>query len=126
MPARVLLVEDNRDLSSTIASALEKSGCVVTAGASAYEAERLVLAEGRHFDVVLSDIVMPGARDGIALAKNLRARRPDLPVVLMTGYSKEVGDALATCLEVLTKPCPADQIIAALSNALRRAAGPMH
>jgi len=124
--ARVLLVEDNRDLSSTIASALEKSGCVVTAAASAYEAERLVLAEGRQFDVVLSDIVMPGARDGVALAKNLRQRKPELPVVLMTGYSREIGDAVATGFEVLTKPCPADEIIAALSNAVRRAAGPMH
>lgn len=124
--ARVLLVEDNRDLSSTIASALEESGCVVTEAASASEAERLVFAEGCHFDVVLSDIVMPGARDGIALAKDLRARKPELPVVLMTGYSKEVGDAVATGLEVLSKPCPAEEIMAALTNAVRRAAGPMH
>jgi len=51
---------------------------------------------------------------------------PEAPVVLMTGYSSGVGDAAAMGLEVLTKPCPADEIIAALSKAVRRAAGPVH
>jgi DNA-binding NtrC family response regulator len=98
----------------------------VTAAASAYEAERLVLAEGHRFDVVLSDIVMPGPHDGVALAKHLREHKPGLPVVLMTGYSKEVGEARASGLEVLTKPCPADEIIATISNAVRRSPGPIH
>jgi two-component system, NtrC family, sensor kinase len=126
LSARVLLVEDNRDLSATIASTLESCGCVVTPASSAYEAERLIDAPGRHFDVVLSDIVMPGARDGVTFAAHLRERRPELPVVLMTGYSREVGDAVAMGLDVLTKPCAADDIVAALSKAVRRAAGPMH
>ncbi len=126
LPARVLLVEDNRELSSTLASTLEKSGCSVTSAASASEAERLVLVEGHRFDVVLSDVVMPGPHDGVALARHLRERKPELPVVLMTGYASEVGEAVASGLEVLTKPCPADEIIATISSAVRRSARPMH
>jgi DNA-binding NtrC family response regulator len=77
--------------------------------------------------VVLTDIVMPGA-DGIALAKGLRERRPDLPIVLMTGYSKEARHAVGTDMEVLAKPCAADEIVGALSRAIsaRRPASPMH
>jgi CheY-like chemotaxis protein len=127
LSARVLLVEDSPELSSTIAASLERSGCVVTPVASAQEAERLALAPGSGFDVVLTDIVMPGA-DGIALAKGLRKRKPDLPIVLMTGYSKEARHAVGTDMEVLAKPCAADEIVGALSRAIsaRRPASPMH
>jgi two-component system NtrC family sensor kinase len=127
LSARVLLVEDNAELSSTIAASLERSGCVVTPVASAQEAEHLALAPGSGFDVVLSDIVMPGA-DGIALATRLRQRRPDLPVVLMTGYQKEVRHAVGADTEVLAKPCAADEIVGALSRAIsaHRPASPMH
>ena len=127
LSARVLLVEDSPDLSSTIAASLEKSGCIVTPVASAQEAERLALAPGSGFDVVLSDIVMPGA-DGVALAVRLRKRRPDLPVVLMTGYSKEARHGAPSGMEVLAKPCAAGEIVGALSRAIssQRPASPMH
>ena len=127
LSARVLLVEDSPDLSSTIAASLEKSGCIVTPVASAQEAERLALAPGSGFDVVLSDIVMPGA-DGLALAIRLRKRRPDLPVVLMTGYSKEARHAAPSGMEILAKPCAAGEIVGALSRAIsnQRPASPMH
>jgi CheY-like chemotaxis protein len=127
LSARVLLVEDSPELASTIAASLEKSGCRVTPVSSAQEAERLALAPGSGFDVVLSDIVMPGA-DGIALATRLRKRRPELPVVLITGYSREVRHAVGPDMEVLAKPCPAEEILGALSRAIsaHRPASPMH
>jgi two-component system NtrC family sensor kinase len=127
LSARVLLVEDSPELSSTIAASLEKSGCVVTPVSSAQEAERLALAPGTRFDVVLTDIVMPGA-DGIALAARLRKRKPDLPVVFITGYSREVRHAVGADMEVLAKPCAAEEIVGALSRAIsaHRPASPMH
>jgi signal transduction histidine kinase/ActR/RegA family two-component response regulator len=127
LSARVLLVEDSPELSSSIAASLERSGCVVTPVSSAVEAERLALAPDSGFDVVLSDIVMPGG-DGVALAARLRKRRPDLPVVLITGYAREVRHAVGPDLEILAKPCAADDIVGALSRAIstQRPASPMH
>jgi len=127
LSARVLLVEDSPELSSSIAATLEKSGCVVTPVSSAVEAERLALAPDSGFDVVLSDIVMPGG-DGVALATRLRTRRPELPVVLITGYSREVRHAVGPDLEILAKPCAAEDIVGALSRAIsaQRPDSPMH
>jgi signal transduction histidine kinase/ActR/RegA family two-component response regulator len=127
LSARVLLVEDSPELASTIAASLEKSGCRVTPVNSAYEAERLALSPGSGFDVVLTDVVMPGS-DGIALATRLRKRRPELPVVLITGYSREVRHAVGSDMEVLTKPCGAEEILGALSRAIsaHRPSSPMH
>ena len=127
LSARVLLVEDSPELSSTLVASLERSGCVVTPVSSAQEAERLAFAPDGGFDVVLTDIVMPGG-DGVALATQLRKRRPDLPVVLITGYSKEVRHAVGADMEILAKPCAADEIVGALSRAIsgHRPASPMH
>jgi CheY-like chemotaxis protein len=69
------------------------------------------------FDVVLSDVVMPGTLNGIGLAQRLRESRPDLPVVLMTGYAEELGKAASLQVEVLPKPCSAEAIIAAVQRA---------
>jgi|KBSMisStandDraft_5_1062788.scaffolds.fasta_scaffold09995_8 signal transduction histidine kinase/ActR/RegA family two-component response regulator len=127
LSAHVLLVEDSPELSSSIAASLERSGCVVTPVSSAVEAERLALAPDNGFDVVLSDIVMPGG-DGVALAARLRKRRPELPVVLITGYAREVRHAVGPDLEILAKPCAAEDIVGALSRAIsaQRPASPMH
>jgi two-component system NtrC family sensor kinase len=127
LSARVLLVEDNPELASSLAASLETSGCSVTPVGSVREAERLALAAGSGFDVVLSDIVMPGA-DGIALANRLRKRRPELPVVLITGYSREVRHAVGAGMEVLAKPCTAQELLGALSRAIaaHRPPTPMH
>ena len=126
LSARVLLVEDSAELASTIAASLERLGCAVTPVATAQEAERLALVPGR-FDVVLSDVVMPGA-DGIALAQRLRKRKPELPVVLITGVSGQARQAVPSGMEVLAKPCGAQEIAGALARAIaaRRPAAPMH
>jgi signal transduction histidine kinase/CheY-like chemotaxis protein len=122
---RVLLVEDNADVCAALTAVLRDYGCAVTTAASADEAERLLDAAPERFDVVLSDVVMPGDRDGLALAFALRKRRPDVPVVLMTGYAKEVARAVASGIEVLPKPCAPDDVARALVRAIasRKPAG---
>ena len=120
LEARVLLVEDDADVSSALASILRGLGSTVTAVSSADEAEALLVAE--NFDAVLSDIVVPGRRDGIALALALRARKPRIPAVLMTGYARETERAQAAGIEVLRKPCAPDDVARALRRALGNAA----
>ncbi len=83
---RVLLVEDNLAVRRAIERLLSRLRYDVAAAGSAEEAE--LLAEARPFDLLLTDMVLPG-RSGSALANRLRARWPSLPVVLMSGYTED-------------------------------------
>src|SRR5690242_15191119 len=86
-----LLVEDNPEVAKVTEQMIEQLGYRVQRAGSAKEA--LELAEGTPFDLVISDIVMAGSMDGIGLARALRQRRPDLPVVLVTGFAGSVTEA---------------------------------
>ena len=75
------------------------------------EAERLP-------DLILSDVMMPGGKNGIQLAREVRARHAGLPVVLASGYAESVRrDAEAQGLTLLAKPFD----IATLAEAVKRA-----
>ena len=110
----VLLVEDNPHVAEVTTAMLRSLGCSVVAAADATDALRR-LDEGERFDLVLSDIVMPGPIDGLTLAGRLRAQYPDLPLVLATGYSP-VSEAPAG-VEILHKPFDLDILAAALASA---------
>ena len=76
--------------------------------------------------VVLTDVVMPGELDGIALAKALRVERPELPLLLMTGYAQQIDAIAALGFDVVPKPCSAEILSAALARAMRlRATSPL-
>jgi PAS domain S-box-containing protein len=81
----VLVVEDNPEVLAVCVSMLEQLGYKAYAVSGALAA--LEVIENKDFDLVLSDIVMPGGMDGAALANAIRARRPQLPVLLATGFS---------------------------------------
>src|SRR5262249_26627409 len=83
---RVLVVDDNEELADVTVALLGAHGCVVER-ARTPELALAKVAGGGRFDVVLSDIVMPGQIDGVALARELQRRVPGLPVVLISGYS---------------------------------------
>ncbi|MBI3366978.1 MAG: response regulator [Burkholderiales bacterium] len=114
---RVLLVEDNLDLGAVTVALLQSFDCAVCQVHDADQALRL-LADDRAFDVVLSDVAMSGAMDGLALARELRRRWPRLPVVLISGFAGPPGDAAE--FELLTKPCPPEALVAALLRAIAR------
>src|SRR5437867_1772665 len=81
----VLLVEDNPDVASVSAGLLEQLGYTVRKVANAEAALREIELDG--VDLVFSDIVMPGKMDGLSLAHHLKAIRPELPILLASGYS---------------------------------------
>jgi signal transduction histidine kinase/CheY-like chemotaxis protein len=81
----VLLVEDNPDVATVSAGLLEQLGYTVRRVADAEAALREIELDG--IDLVFSDIVMPGKMDGLGLAHRLKAIRPELPVLLTSGYS---------------------------------------
>jgi two-component system, cell cycle sensor histidine kinase and response regulator CckA len=84
---KVLLVEDE-DMVRTVAErALTRAGYEVTACASGEEG-LTAIAESGTFDLVVSDVVMPGM-DGPAMVRAIRARLPQMPVLFMSGYAEE-------------------------------------
>jgi DNA-binding NtrC family response regulator len=78
------------------------------------------LDNGGTVNLVFSDIVMPGGMVGVALACQLRSRRPELPVVLTSGHPGTAFGELATIgLRVLAKPYGLDELRAALQQAVQ-------
>jgi signal transduction histidine kinase/ActR/RegA family two-component response regulator len=117
----VLLVEDNEDLAGATSALLEGVGCRVQWASSGDAARDLIDRGATHFDVVVSDMAMPGKLDGLGLAEWLHERHPEMLVVLITGYASQRHDASARGFTVLSKPCPPEALIAALRDAQKKA-----
>ncbi|AEG94499.1 candidate histidine kinase, hybrid [Ramlibacter tataouinensis TTB310] len=116
----LLLVEDNLELAAVTQDMLRQSGYAVRHVASGDEA-RALLAAGEPFEAVLSDMRMPGRTSGLDLASWLRQQGDQIPIVLMTGYSAELERAGRLQFEVVSKPCPPEQLLAMLRQAVERA-----
>lgn len=110
----ILVVEDNEHVGAFVETLLSELGHQVTLAASGEEA--LEVARGTRFDIVLSDVVMPGM-GGLKLAQTLEREQPELPVVLATGYSQEITDSGSGGRPVILKPYR----LATLSDALAAA-----
>jgi CheY-like chemotaxis protein len=116
LSCRLLLVEDNEALAEGTAELLQAMGCRVRRVRDGKSA--LSSVEGEPFDVVLSDIEMPGGLDGIALATAFGERYPALPILLMSGYASRLDEAIRRGFTVLPKPCTPQVLAEALHNAL--------
>jgi signal transduction histidine kinase/ActR/RegA family two-component response regulator len=108
---RVLLVEDNEEVAAGTEALLTMMGHHVTyvfnadSAVSVLEAARNDAAASEFpFDVVLSDIHMPGKHNGIDLAEWLERFEPRIPVILVTGYAEELDRARQVDVRVLSKP----------------------
>jgi len=106
---RVLVVEDNLEVGRFANQILQDLGYETVWATNAEEALQLAGADAMGFDAVFSDVVMPGIT-GVALAKELRRRRPDLPVILTSGYSEELARSGYEGFEFIAKPYSADQV----------------
>ena len=99
---RILVVEDNNNVAQVTQSLLEQIGYETVRTDSATEALR-ILDSGQKFDLVFSDIVMPGTINGIGLAERVKERHRGIPVLLTTGYSEGLKLA-GSNYDVLRKP----------------------
>lgn len=113
---KVLLVEDNLQVRDFAAELLEDLHCEVVAANDA--AQALDVLSSRSFDLVISDVVMPGM-SGIDLAERIAADRPGLPVLLATGFSENiVGGPVG--FQVVSKPHDASSLAKAVSELLNQ------
>ena len=119
-PATILVVEDNEEVGAFAETLLSELGHQVTRARSGEEA--LELARKTRFDVVLSDVVMPGM-GGLKLAQMLGAEQPELPVVLATGYSQEITETGSGGRPVILKPYRLATLSEALASAMQAVRG---
>ena len=116
----VLCVEDNPDVRMMMVSMLDSIGYAVLPAANAIEALAR-LQQGGRIDLMLSDVMMPGGIDGIALADQVQALRPGLPVLFMSGSADQ--DRLrhtrfVDATKILPKPVRKAQLVEALAAML--------
>ena len=120
--SQLLIVDDDAAMREMLASLFGKRGYSVEKATSA--AEALERAGEQCFDVVLSDIRMPG-KTGIEMVCELRERLPETPVVLMTAFGSidsAVESMRAGAFDYITKPFEPDAVVLTIERALERRA----
>jgi signal transduction histidine kinase len=100
---RVLIVEDDVEVADITAAILQECGFEVHVAYRAQPALEL-LGRGEHIDLVFSDILMPDGMDGIHLAYEVERNFPQIKVLLTTGYSDSLSDAVRKGLQIMSKP----------------------
>jgi signal transduction histidine kinase/ActR/RegA family two-component response regulator len=119
-PAHVLVVDDERLVRDVARVALRRSGHVVTEVPTGEEAVATFAERPGAFDVVVLDLTLPGIQ-GRAVLQAMREERPDLPIVLTSGYTaEEAADLTATPRTVfLQKPWRPEQLVGCVHQLIR-------
>lgn len=113
----VLVIEDNPEVGEFSTQLLQELGYRTVLARNAAEALRLLDENPTGFDVVLTDVVMPGM-DGVTLGNEIRRRLPTIPVVLNSGYSHVLAPNNQHGFELIQKPYSIDDLSRALRHAL--------
>jgi PAS domain S-box-containing protein len=123
---RILLVEDKAEVRNMAVRLLGSLGYTVTEVESA-DAALTLLEAGAVFDLLFTDIVMPGKASGIDLARDFRRRFQSLPIVFTSGFSSPdvlSAEAAALAATIVAKPYRKADLAERLRSALDRAAAP--
>src|SRR5919106_1254847 len=113
----ILLVEDEDSARHAFAQILRNKGHAVMEAANGIEA--LAMLDKRHFDLVISDILMPNL-DGYTLVARIRMKWPNIPIILTSGYlSQDAAKAmLHGSAEFIPKPIDPTALIATVQRLL--------
>jgi len=123
---RVLLVDDNDSLRKMLTLVLKNNGFEVAAASNVNDALKLIAAE--TFDVLLSDLHMPDASDGLTVVSAMRHSNSKAVTFILSGYPAMDDAAKALLLqtdEVLIKPLSSALLVKAINDRLRIGAHPM-
>ena len=112
---RILVVEDNEDVGRFSTELLQDLGYATRRADNAKQALALIAADHGAFDLVFSDVIMPGM-NGVEMARIIREQYPHLPVVLTSGYSNVLAQNTDHGFELIQKPYSVE----ALSRTLRK------
>ncbi|MGF1464018.1 MAG: cell cycle two-component system response regulator CpdR [Maricaulaceae bacterium] len=118
--ARILLAEDDDSMRGFLAKALERAGHEVEACADGVDGLKLFETDPNGFDLLLTDIVMPGV-DGIELARRAAASKPGLRIMFITGFAAVAlnpGSAAPKDAKVLSKPFHLRDLVAEVDRVM--------
>ncbi|WP_438728195.1 ATP-binding protein [Parasphingorhabdus sp. DH2-15] len=113
----IMLVEDEEGVRTHVETLISEQGYNVIAYPSAADAAKALEAEPQAPDLVLSDVMMPDM-DGYDLANWMKQHFPDVPVILMTGYTGGEVPATSPHSALITKPFSSDDLLALISKIL--------
>ena len=116
----ILIAEDEEGVARVLQEILEHAGHQVTTASSGDQAYS-VFKSSSHFDLLLTDVVMPGKLQGPALVKKVRLIRPELPCIYLSGYSGQTNIQAREFDSAdirLTKPVNQAELLEAISNAV--------
>ncbi len=119
LKAHLLIVDDEANTLASLSRAFRLAGHEATVCDNA--AKALELAKAQHFDLILSDVVMPG-KDGLTLLEELKRQGVTAPVVMMSGQAHIEMAVRATrlgALDFLEKPISSDKLMLTVENALK-------
>src|SRR6266481_4281532 len=117
--ANLLIVDDEANTLASLSRAFRLAGHEATICDNT--AKALELARAHHFDLILSDVVMPG-KDGLSLLEDLKAEGISAPVVMMSGQAHIDMAVRATklgALDFLEKPIATEKLLLTVENALK-------
>lgn len=121
---KILVAEDEVEVMRILERTLVNAGYSVTTAGTGDEALEIFKANPR-FDLLLTDIVMPGSLQGPALAKAIRSIDPDVPCIFLSGYASEAtvhGNGLKPSDKRLMKPASRKELLGAVAKTLQAAA----
>jgi len=129
-PPVILVVEDEAAIAFLAEEILSDAGYKVAVANDADEGLRRFdeLEQQGGVALVFSDVVMPGPRNGLALAHEIRRRNPKVPILMTTGYNDEmsINGPQPEALDVLGKPYRREELVSRVQAAMRRRAGTAH
>jgi signal transduction histidine kinase/CheY-like chemotaxis protein len=111
----ILLVEDNEEVAAGLSAVLEVFGWQSRHELTG-DAALVLLDDGARFDLILSDVQMPGMNNGIDVAEKVRRKWPKQAIALMTGYADELERARHAGVTILSKPFNIDDLQALLQS----------
>ena len=124
-PPRILVVDDNAEIASLARDTLVETGYEVAVAPSGEEGLDLfetALSEGNPFDLVFTDVVMPGGMNGLVFAAQIRERSETAAILMTTGYNDQMAldGPQAEAMDVLGKPYRRSELIDRVQTALRQ------
>ena len=117
---RILLVDDEEEILGVLKANLSELGYNLKTACNADEALAILEIDSK-FDLILSDVIMPGSMDGIGLFNTVKVKYPDIKVILSSGFPARANDMTEWNVPeapILSKPYKFDDLTALIRNVL--------